>query len=67
MSRLIDAAVARWADGHTIDGLEEMACLGMLLARARDEDGSGMDDRQVRDEAMTLFVAGHETTANALT
>lgn len=40
--------------------------LGMLLA-ARDEDGAGMDDRQVRDEVMTLFVAGHETTANALT
>jgi cytochrome P450 len=40
--------------------------LGMLLA-ARDDDGSGMHDQQVRDEVMTLFVAGHETTANALT
>lgn len=39
--------------------------LSLLLA-ARDEDGSAMDDRQVRDEAMTLFLAGHETTANAL-
>jgi cytochrome P450 len=37
------------------------------LLRARDEDGSRMDDRQVRDEAVTLFVAGHETTATALT
>ena len=37
------------------------------LMRARDEgDGSGMTDRQLRDEAMTLFLAGHETTANAL-
>jgi len=26
-----------------------------------------MTDKQVRDEAMTLFLAGHETTANALT
>jgi cytochrome P450 len=34
---------------------------------ARDEDGSGMTDRQLRDEAMTLFLAGHETTALALT
>ena len=34
---------------------------------ARDEDGSRMTDRQLRDEAMTLFVAGHETTALALT
>ncbi|MBI3409999.1 MAG: cytochrome P450 [Planctomycetes bacterium] len=38
-----------------------------LLLRARDEeDGRGMSDRQVRDEAMTLFLAGHETTALAL-
>ncbi len=38
------------------------------LLRARDEDdGLGaMSDRQVRDEAVTLFVAGHETTATAL-
>jgi cytochrome P450 len=39
--------------------------LSLLLA-AR-EDGRGMDDRQVRDEAVTLMLAGHETTANALT
>lgn len=36
-----------------------------LLLHAR-EDGLGMTDRQVRDEALTLFLAGHETTANAL-
>jgi cytochrome P450 len=40
--------------------------LSMLLI-ARDEDGTGaMTDRQVRDEAMTILLAGHETTANAL-
>jgi cytochrome P450 len=39
--------------------------LSLLLA-ARDEDGSRMSDVQVRDEAMTLFLAGHETTAAAL-
>jgi cytochrome P450 len=37
-----------------------------LLLRARDEEGGGMTDRQIRDEAMTLFLAGHETTALAL-
>lgn len=37
--------------------------LGMLM-EARDEDnGSGMTDRQLRDEIMTIFIAGHETTA----
>jgi cytochrome P450 len=37
-----------------------------LLLGAQDEDGSRMTDRQLRDEVMTLFLAGHETTANAL-
>jgi cytochrome P450 len=40
--------------------------LDMLLA-ARDEDGSGMSPKQLRDEVMTLLLAGHETTANTLT
>jgi len=37
-----------------------------LLLSARDEDGSRMTARQVRDETMTLFIAGHETTAQLL-
>jgi cytochrome P450 len=39
----------------------------LLLAQDTEGDGSGMTDTQLRDEAMTLFLAGHETTANALT
>jgi cytochrome P450 len=39
--------------------------LSMLLD-ARDDDGSGLTDRDLRDEIMTLMLAGHETTANAL-
>ena len=39
----------------------------LLLAHDEEADGSGMTDKQVRDEALTLFLAGHETTANALT
>lgn len=38
-----------------------------LLLEAQGQNGAGMLDRQVRDEAMTLFLAGHETTANLLT
>jgi cytochrome P450 len=38
----------------------------LLLARDEGHDDGRMNDRQVRDEAMTLFLAGHETTANAL-
>jgi cytochrome P450 len=37
-----------------------------MLLEAKDEQGNAMSDRQVRDEAMGLFLAGHETTANAL-
>ncbi|MBO0912452.1 MAG: cytochrome P450, partial [Acidobacteria bacterium] len=40
--------------------------LSMLMS-ARDEDGSRMSDRQLRDEVLTFLVAGHETTALALT
>lgn len=38
-----------------------------MLLRARDEEGRGMDRQQLRDEALTLLLAGHETTANSLT
>jgi cytochrome P450 family 135 len=37
-----------------------------MLLQARFEDGSQMDDREVRDQLMTLLLAGHETTATAL-
>jgi cytochrome P450 len=37
-----------------------------MLLEARDEDGSWMDNRQVRDEVLTFLMAGHETTALAL-
>jgi cytochrome P450 len=38
----------------------------LLFAQDEEKDNSGMTDKQVRDEALTLFIAGHETTANAL-
>jgi len=37
-----------------------------MLMLARDEDGRGLSDAELRDELMTLLVAGHETTANSL-
>ncbi|WP_058868246.1 cytochrome P450 [Chloracidobacterium thermophilum] len=39
----------------------------LLIAQDEEGDGTGMTDEQLRDEAMTIFLAGHETTANALT
>ena len=41
--------------------------LSMLLLAQDETTGQGLTDEQVRDEALTLFLAGHETTANALT
>src|SRR5207237_984644 len=37
-----------------------------LLLQARDEDGAPLTDHELRDELMTLLLAGHETTATAL-
>jgi cytochrome P450 len=45
---------------------EDTGDLLSMLLHARDEDGVRMTDRQLRDEVMTLFLAGHETTALAL-
>jgi cytochrome P450 len=53
----------RRASGHDCGDLLSM----LLLAHDTEGDGAGMSDLQLRDEAMTLLLAGHETTANALT
>jgi cytochrome P450 len=45
---------------------EDRGDLLSLLLRAQDDDGSHMSDAQLRDEALTIFLAGHETTAVAL-
>src|SRR6185437_12001097 len=56
--RMIAERRARGTDGDDF--------LSMLLHAQDEDDGSRMTDKQVRDEAMTIFLAGHETTANAL-
>jgi cytochrome P450 len=63
----LDATVYRMVRERRASGEDRGDLLSMLLA-ARDEegDGGGMTDLQLRDEALTLFLAGHETTANAL-
>src|SRR6266511_2553820 len=48
-------------------GEQRADLLSVLLAAVDEESGTRMSDRQLRDEMMTLFLAGHETTANALT
>jgi cytochrome P450 len=64
----IDATIARMiADRRRTPG-GRTDLLSLLVAASDTEgDGGGMTDAQVRDEAVTIFLAGHETTANALT
>ena len=61
----LDQIVFRLIDERRRDGGDAGDVLSALIA-ARDEDGAAMDDRQIRDEVMTFILAGHETTANAL-
>src|SRR5204862_1141483 len=57
---------AEIAERRRAGDLEERDDILSLLLQARHEDGSPMSDIELRDELMTLLVAGHETTANAL-
>jgi cytochrome P450 len=59
----LDALVQRLIVEHRAAG-DNGDLLSMLIAA--QEDGIGMDDRQLRDETMTLVLAGHETTAMAM-
>jgi cytochrome P450 len=62
----LDAIIERMIEDRRSDPSAHTDLLSMLLA-ARDEDGGEMSASQVRDEAMTIFLAGHETTAQVLT
>jgi cytochrome P450 len=63
----LDATIYRIIEERRRSDEDRGDLLSMLLS-ARDEEGDGgqMTDLQVRDEVMTIFLAGHETTANAL-
>lgn len=63
----LDRTVYGIIDERRKSGEDRGDLLSMLLMAVDEEgDGGGMTDQQLRDEAMTLFLAGHETTANAL-
>jgi cytochrome P450 family 135 len=57
---------AEIADHRKREDLEEREDILSLLMQARFEDGSEMSDEDLRDQLMTLLLAGHETTATAL-
>jgi len=61
----IESILYRIIGERRASGRDTGDLLSMLL-RAQDEDGSRMTDKQLRDETLTLFLAGHETTAASL-
>jgi cytochrome P450 len=64
-AREIDMIVYRIINERRRSGQDQGDLLSMLL-NATDEDGSQLSDKQLRDEVMTIFLAGHETTALTL-
>jgi cytochrome P450 len=63
--RYMDQLVLKVITDRGASGADPGDLLSMLM-QARDDDGEGMSVQQLRDEVMTIFAAGHETTANAL-
>jgi cytochrome P450 len=63
----LDEIIYKIIDERRRDSSDHGDLLSMLLQARDEDDGGQMTDEQVRDEALTLFLAGHETTANALT
>jgi cytochrome P450 len=63
----IDTTVMRVIEARRRSGERRDDLLGLLMAAIDEETGAPMTDRQLRDEVVTIFVAGHETTAVLLT
>ncbi len=63
--KLLDEIIYRFIHEWRVEKVDRGDLLSMLLL-AVDDDGTGMTDVQARDEAITLFLAGHETTSNVL-
>src|SRR5262249_3438228 len=65
---VLDSIIYRIINERRQSGQDTGDLLSMLLTAQDDEgDGRGMTDLQLRDEVITIFLAGHETTANTLT
>ncbi|MFJ3585559.1 cytochrome P450 [Streptomyces sp. NPDC090127] len=62
---VIDAEVGRVVDRHRDGDTERPDLLSRLLA-ARDETGAHLSDQEIRDETVTLYIGGHETTSSTL-
>jgi cytochrome P450 len=66
LAKVDETLFAEIAEHRLRPDLEERDDILSMLMTARFEDGSAMDDKELRDQLMTLLLAGHETTATAL-
>jgi cytochrome P450 len=66
LARLDRALYGVIAAARGNEGAEDRTDILSLLLATRDEDGNAMTDEELRDELLTLVLAGHETTANSL-
>ena len=64
--RTVERVVSRMIGERRSTGVDGRSEFLSLMMAARDEDGAPLSDRLLRDEAVTLLLAGHETTALAL-
>lgn len=65
--KTLDEVIYKIINERRQSGEDTGDLLSMLLMAQDEETGGAMTDEQIRDECLTLFLAGHETTANALT
>ena len=65
--RILHHTVQQMLDERAISGTQDRGDLLSMLLEASYDDGTKMSPKQVMDELVTLFSAGHETTSNALT
>jgi cytochrome P450 len=63
----LDRIIFSLVEERRRSGVDRGDLLSMLLLAQDEGDGGQMTDQQLRDELLTIFLAGHETTANALT
>lgn len=63
--RLINVGRTRLKNATTKDTPSDLLTM-LLQARYEDDESKGLNDQELKDEVLTLFLAGHETTANAL-
>jgi cytochrome P450 len=64
--RFLDGLVYNMVEERRRSSEERDDLLSMLVHARDEETGEGMSEQQMRDEIMTIYLAGHETTANAL-